>query len=34
MAQRPGKDVWADLRATLQDYRERMHTNEPAHTWD
>jgi gamma-glutamyl:cysteine ligase YbdK (ATP-grasp superfamily) len=34
MEQRPGKDVWADLRATLQDYRERMHTNEPAHTWD
>lgn len=22
------------LRATLRDYRERMHTNEPVHTWD
>ncbi len=22
------------LRATLQEYRERMHTNEPVHTWD
>ena len=22
------------LRATLLDYRELMHTNEPVHTWD
>ena len=22
------------LRLTLVDYRERMHTNEPVHTWD
>ena len=22
------------LRATLLEYRERMHTNEPVHTWD
>ena len=22
------------LRATLQEYRERMHSNEPVHTWD
>jgi hypothetical protein len=22
------------LRATLGEYRERMHTNEPVHTWD
>lgn len=22
------------LRATLREYRERMHTNEPVHTWD
>jgi hypothetical protein len=21
------------LRLTLQEYRERMHTNEPVHTW-
>ena len=25
---------WEGLRATLRDYRERMHTNEPVHTWD
>jgi hypothetical protein len=22
------------LRATLNDYREHMHSNEPVHTWD
>jgi hypothetical protein len=21
------------LRSTLQEYRERMHSNEPVHTW-
>lgn len=31
--QRDG-DRWEALRGTLLDYRERMHTNEPAHTWD
>ncbi len=28
-----GGDRFDDLRATLLDYRERMHTNEPVHTW-
>src|SRR4051812_44743652 len=29
-----GRDRYDALRAALLDYRERMHTNEPAHTWD
>ena len=29
-----GDDRYDALRATLQEYRERMHTNEPVHTWD
>jgi hypothetical protein len=28
-----GADRTAALRATLEEYRERMHTNEPVHTW-
>ena len=24
----------AALRTTLNEYRERMHTNEPVHTWE
>jgi gamma-glutamyl:cysteine ligase YbdK (ATP-grasp superfamily) len=27
-------DRLAALRGTLNEYRERMHTNEPVHTWD
>ena len=27
-------DRYDALRATLLDYRERMHSNEPVHTWD
>jgi gamma-glutamyl:cysteine ligase YbdK (ATP-grasp superfamily) len=34
MHQRSRDDVWDALRATLLEYRERMHTNEPVHTWD
>jgi gamma-glutamyl:cysteine ligase YbdK (ATP-grasp superfamily) len=29
-----GDDRHGSLRATLLDYRERMHANEPVHTWD
>ena len=32
--QRSGTDRAEALRATLCDYRERMHSNEPVHTWD
>jgi len=32
--ERGGEDRFDALRATLLDYRERMHTNEPVHTWD
>ena len=28
------RDRYGALRAALLDYRQRMHTNEPAHTWD
>ena len=28
------RDRYDALRAALLDYRERMHTNEPSHTWD
>jgi gamma-glutamyl:cysteine ligase YbdK (ATP-grasp superfamily) len=34
MRQRSSDDRFDALRATLLEYRERMHTNEPAHTWD
>lgn len=34
MRQRDSEDRFDALRATLLEYRERMHTNEPAHTWD
>ena len=27
-------DRLAGLRATLNEYRENMHTNEPVHTWE
>jgi hypothetical protein len=27
-------DRYDALRATLLEYIERMHTNEPVHTWD
>lgn len=33
MTARSGADRFDALRATLLDYRERMHTNEPVHTW-
>lgn len=32
--ERGGVDRFDALRGTLLDYRERMHTNEPVHTWD
>ncbi|MAO82177.1 glutamate--cysteine ligase [uncultured Nocardioides sp.] len=31
---RSGEDRWDALRATLLEYRERMHSNEPVHAWD
>jgi len=34
MAQRRGEERYDALRATLLEYRERMHSNEPVHTWD
>ncbi|ANH40045.1 Carboxylate-amine ligase YbdK [Nocardioides dokdonensis FR1436] len=34
MRQRSGEDRYDALRATTLEYRERMHTNEPVHTWD
>ncbi|MSZ77500.1 MAG: glutamate--cysteine ligase, partial [Actinobacteria bacterium] len=34
MHARSGSDRYDALRATLLDYRERMHTNEPVHTWE
>lgn len=34
MNQRGREDRYDALRATLNEYRERMHTNEPVHTWD
>jgi hypothetical protein len=34
MRQRSREGRFDALRATLLEYRERMHTNEPAHTWD
>src|SRR6476620_1298941 len=34
MEQRRDMERYDALRATLLDYREGMHTNEPVHTWD
>ncbi len=34
MHRRSGEDRYDALRATLLEYRERMHSNEPVHTWD
>ncbi|GAA1475795.1 glutamate-cysteine ligase family protein [Nocardioides aestuarii] len=34
MRDRSDLDRYDALRATLEDYRQRMHTNEPVHTWD
>jgi hypothetical protein len=34
MHRRAGEDRYDVLRATLLEYRERMHSNEPVHTWD
>ena len=34
MEQRADQERFDALRATLLEYRERMHTNEPVHTWD
>jgi gamma-glutamyl:cysteine ligase YbdK (ATP-grasp superfamily) len=34
MARRRDQERYAALRATLLEYRERMHSNEPVHTWD
>ena len=33
-ASAPTWSAYDALRATLLEYRERMHTNEPVHTWD
>jgi hypothetical protein len=32
--ERAGTDRAEALRAMTVDYRERMHANEPVHTWD
>lgn len=32
--ERGGEDRYDALRATLLDYRDRMHSNEPVHLWD
>jgi gamma-glutamyl:cysteine ligase YbdK (ATP-grasp superfamily) len=32
--ERGGEDRYDALRATLLDYRDRMHSNEPVHAWD
>jgi cysteine desulfurase len=34
MRQRTDMERFDALRATLLEYRERMHSNEPVHTWD
>jgi gamma-glutamyl:cysteine ligase YbdK (ATP-grasp superfamily) len=34
MHDRADLDRYDALRATLEDYRQRMHSNEPVHTWD
>jgi hypothetical protein len=33
MAERADEDRFDALRHVLLEYRERMHTNEPVHTW-
>ncbi|MGA8255892.1 MAG: glutamate--cysteine ligase [Nocardioides sp.] len=33
MAARDGNDRFDDLRHVLLDYRDRMHSNDPVHTW-
>ena len=33
MQQRGDQDRFDALRSTLLDYRDRMHSNEPVHTW-
>ena len=33
MGERSSEDRFDALRTTLREYRERMHTNEPVHTW-
>ncbi|HEU5036701.1 MAG TPA: glutamate--cysteine ligase [Nocardioides sp.] len=33
-ARRGDHERWDALRATLRDYRERMHSNDPVHSWD
>ncbi len=33
MAERAAEDRWDALRAVTGEYRERMHSNEPVHTW-
>ena len=34
MKQRSDLDRYDALRATLLEYRDGMHTNEPVHTWE
>src|SRR3954468_16018710 len=34
MHRRAGEERYDALRSTLREYRERMHSNEPVHTWD
>ncbi|WP_205474553.1 glutamate--cysteine ligase [Nocardioides sp. SYSU D00038] len=34
MAERADQERFDALRATLLDYRDRMHSNEPVHAWD
>ncbi|MCR6032045.1 glutamate--cysteine ligase [Nocardioides sp. zg-579] len=34
MGERAGEERYDALRATLLEYRGRMHTNDPVHTWD
>jgi len=34
MAQRGDEERFDALRHVLLDYRDRMHSNEPVHTWD
>jgi hypothetical protein len=34
MHARSGDDRFDALRATLLEYRDRMHSNAPVHTWD
>jgi hypothetical protein len=34
MTARADQERYDALRAVLLEYRERMHSNEPVHTWD